>query len=248
MKKIKIYISLFLICLITGCATQSTKHKAEKIYYSSSGFALIYNDLDYKNGAVSRKLNNEKIGTIHSILKPFTSVKIINPENSNFIETKITKKGNYSNIFNIVLTKEIAKILELDADNPYVEIFEIKKNKKFVAKEGNTFDEERKVAQSVPVDEVKIDDLSKDKTNNDNKNTENKNYFININNFYYFDSANNLKIELSKKITTKNLSIEKINDTKYRLYAGPFKNFSSLKSTYISLNNLGFDDLNIYRK
>ena len=78
MKKIKIYISLFLICLITGCATQSTKHKAEKIYYSSSGFALIYNDLDYKNGAVSRKLNNEKIGTIHSILKPFTSVKIIN--------------------------------------------------------------------------------------------------------------------------------------------------------------------------
>ena len=59
MKKIKIYISLLLICLITGCATQSTKHKAEKIYYSSSGFALIYNDLDYKNGAVSRKLNNK---------------------------------------------------------------------------------------------------------------------------------------------------------------------------------------------
>ena len=71
---------------------------------------------------------------------------------------------------------------------------------------------------------------------------------LQLNNFYYFDSANNLKIELSKKITTKNLSIEKINDTKYRLYAGPFKNFSSLKSTYISLNNLGFDDLNIYRK
>ncbi len=244
----KIYISILLIFLITGCVTQNTKLKKEKIFYSSSGFALIYSDMDYKNGTVNRKLSNESIGTIHSILKVYTPIKIINPENSKFIETKVTKKGNYSNIFNIVLTNEIADILQLDKDNPYVEVFEIKKNKKFVAKETNTFDEERRVAQSAPVDEVKVDDLSQNKNTKDKKNTKNKEYFININDFYYFDSANNLKIEISKNIVTKNLFIEKINDNKYRLYAGPFKNFSSLKSTYISLNNLGFDDLNIYKK
>ena len=45
-----------------------------------------------------------------------------------------------------------------------------------------------------------------------------------------------------------NFSVDKINDNKYRLSAGPFKNFNSLKSTYISLNNLGFEDLNIYKE
>ena len=58
----------------------------------------------------------------------------------------------------------------------------------------------------------------------------------------------NLKKELNKKINLNNLSIEKISNTKYRLLAGPFQNFNALKTSYISLNNLGFEDLNIYRK
>ena len=43
-----------------------------------------------------------------------------------------------------------------------------------------------------------------------------------------------------------NMSIKKINDKKYRLFAGPFKNFNALKTVYISLNNLGFENLDIY--
>ena len=50
----------------------------------------------------------------------------------------------------------------------------------------------------------------------------------------------------SNKIT--NLYVKKINDKKYRLYAGPFKNFNALKNTYISLNKLGFENLNINRE
>ena len=30
--------------------------------------------------------------------------------------------------------------------------------------------------------------------------------------------------------------------------SGPFKNFNALKTTYISLNKLGFENLNIYRE
>jgi len=30
------------------------------------------------------------------------------------------------------------------------------------------------------------------------------------------------------------------------LLVGPFNNFNALKTIYISLNNLGFEDLNIY--
>ena len=44
------------------------------------------------------------------------------------------------------------------------------------------------------------------------------------------------------------LYLEKINDKKYRLSVGPFNSFNTLKSTYISLNNLGFEELNINRK
>jgi len=43
-----------------------------------------------------------------------------------------------------------------------------------------------------------------------------------------------------------NISIKKINNKKYRLFVGPFKNFNALKTSYISLNNLGFEILNIY--
>ena len=38
-----------------------------------------------------------------------------------------------------------------------------------------------------------------------------------------------------------------ISNNKYRLLAGPFKNFNTLKTSYISLNNLGFENLNIYK-
>ena len=45
-----------------------------------------------------------------------------------------------------------------------------------------------------------------------------------------------------------NISVKKINNNKYRLLVGPFKNFNALKNTYISLNNLGFEELNIYKE
>ena len=68
-----------------------------------------------------------------------------------------------------------------------------------------------------------------------------------INDFYFKDSAYKLKNELIKKTKMDSISVEMINDKKYRLFAGPFKNFNALKTTYISLNNLGFENLNIYK-
>ena len=75
-----------------------------------------------------------------------------------------------------------------------------------------------------------------------------KNYIIVITDFYYYDSANKLKVDLINKTKNQNFYIKTINNKKYRLSAGPFKNFNTLKSTYISLNNLGFEELNIYKE
>ena len=60
--------------------------------------------------------------------------------------------------------------------------------------------------------------------------------------------AENLKKRLHKEGNIDNLSIIKLSKNKFRLTCGPFKNFSSLKNTYTSLNTLGFVELNIYKK
>ena len=222
-------------------------HEKPKQYFSSSGFALIYEDNLYTQKILNKKINNEDIKVLHNLLKTNTPIRIINPANSKIIETKIYKKANYPKIFTIVVSEKIATILELDLDNPFVEVAEVKKNKTFVAKKTNTYDEEKNVAEKAPVDEIKMDNLTNNKDEDKKKVFKDNNFIILINDFYYEDSAINLKNELFKKTGFSNILVRKISNNKYRLLAGPFKNFNALKTTYISLNNLGFEDLNIYK-
>jgi len=246
----KLILFLIIFIQITACVNNNVvkiSQKDEKIYYSSSGFALIYEESLYKNKIVNKKLRNKDFVVMHSFLKRNTPIKIINPVNSKVIETKIKNKANYPKIFNVLINKKIATALELDLDNPFIEIIEMKKNKTFIAKEGNIFDEEKNVADKAPVDEIKMDDLSKNLTETKEK-QQKTSFILVISDFYYIDSAHNLRNDLIKKININNISIKKINNNKYRLLVGPFKNFNALKTTYISLNKLGFEGLNIYNE
>ena len=92
-----------------------------------------------------------------------------------------------------------------------------------------------------------MDDLTNKTLEVEKKILKDNSFILVINEFYYEDSANNLKKELIKKTNMNNISVKKINNKKYRLLVGPFKNFNALKTAYISLNNLGFEDLNIYK-
>ncbi len=274
MKLIKISIFFFIVLALSSCAENkkivydkdsgrfilTEKKRKEEIFFfhSSHGFALIYDQDLYKEGVINKKLdlrkdidkriNDTKVIVLHSFLKKGTPVKIINPENSKVVETKIHKLANYPKIFNVVISRKTAKNLELDFNNPYVELIETKKNITFVAKEGVTFDEEKNVAEKIPVDEIKMDDLSKEKMGVKINIAKKNKFILVIADFYYFDSAKNLKNDLIKQTKIRNFLIKKINDNKYRLSVGPFKNFNALKFVHISLNNLGFEDLNIYRE
>jgi hypothetical protein len=246
----RIIFSLICVIALYSCADYSVynvNQSKEKQYYSSSGFALIYEDDLYKQKVIDKKINNEDIRVMHSFLKINTPIKIINPINSKIIETKIYRKASYPKIFNSVISKKIATILELDLNNPYVEIIETKKNKTFIAKKSNIFEEEKNVVEKVPVNEIKMDDLTNKTLEVEKKILKDNSFILVINEFYYEDSANNLKKELIKKTNMNNISVKKINNKKYRLLVGPFKNFNALKTAYISLNNLGFEDLNIYK-
>ena len=247
----RIILTFVYATILYSCADYSVKDsikKKERLYYSSSGFALIYDDNLYLQKVVNKKLNNEEIKVMHNLLKSNTPIRIINPANSKVIETKIYKKANYPKIFTIVVSEKIASILELDLDDPLVEVTELKKNKTFIAKKTNTFEEEKKVADINPVNEVKMDDLTKIEFNTKRKLNKKNNYILVISDFYYENSANNLMEELVKKNKMNNISVKKINNKKYRLFAGPFENFNALKTTYISLNKLGFENLNIYKE
>jgi hypothetical protein len=240
-------ITLFF--LITSCVNieKSKKNKIGKKYFHSKGFALIYEETLFENKVINKKINNENVVAMHSFIKRNTPIKIINPENSKFVETKISKNSSYPDIFNIVISKKIAKILNLSIDNPYVEIQEIKVNKKFVAKKANTFEEEREVADTAPVSKIDVDILSTN-TLEDTATSKKVKYFIQVSDFYYKVTADELKKDLVRKTKFNNFFIEKINTNKYRLLIGPFKSFNALKSSYISLNNLGFEGLNIYKE
>ena len=261
MKLIKKVILLSFILLLGACANYKTSKSLtpkERKFYSSKGFALIYTDSLFEQGAINKKfshnkiadkkLNNEKMIVMHSSLKKNTLIKIINPDNSKFVETKVSKKANYPKIFNIVMSKKIATILGLDVDNPYVEVFEVKKNKTFIAKKSNIFDEEKQVAESAPVSEIKMDDLSVKQTDLKKISKKNSNFVLVISDFYYYDTANNLKVELIKKTKLNKFSVKKISNNKYRLLVGPFENFNALKNIYIGINNLGFEDLQIHKE
>ncbi len=248
MNIIKKFVILVLFITLYSCAVTIEKKsdQEEKLYFTSKGFALIYDKKLFEEGLVNKKINNEKISSIHSFLKPGTPIQIINLSNSKSVNLNVSKKANYPAIFNIVISKKIAKLLELDSNNPYVEIIEVKKNKTFVSKKTTTFDEEKNVAEKAPVEEIVMDDLSKQATTSTKNNDIQKNYIIVISDFFYLTSAENLKNNLISKTKYSNFKVKKIAANKYRLSVGPFKDFSSLKSTYISLNNLGFEDLNIY--
>jgi len=243
----KIIVTLISLTLMScaGIQTRTSTSKDGKIYYSSTGFALIYKDSFYQNKVVNKKINNDKILLLHKSLKANTAVRITNLKNSKSLDTKVYRKAKYPKIFNVLISEKIASILDLDFENPYVEIIELKKNKTYVAKEGNIFEEEKNVAEKAPVEQIEMDNISNTTKNTEVKKIKKEKFIIIISDFYYKDSALNLKKELSKKISLNNISIKKISNTKYRLLAGPFENFNALKTTYISLNNLGFEDLNI---
>ena len=66
-------------------------------------------------------------------LKKNTKVKVTNLINSKSIIAKVGKKAKYPVFFNSVISTRIAKELEIDENEPYIEISEIVNNSSFVA-------------------------------------------------------------------------------------------------------------------
>ena len=102
---------------------------------------------------------------IQKNLKRGTTVKIKNILNNKTIIAKVGNKSQYPIFNNSVISNRISEEINLDPNEPYIEIFEILNNSSFVAKKAKTFDEEKKVADKAPIDNISINDLNSEITN-----------------------------------------------------------------------------------
>ena len=239
-----IYIFVFLFSCTQDMKIIKKHSKVREPTYSSKGFALIYEDSIFERKIVNKKLNNDQNYVLHSFLKNNTLVVISNPFNSKSLTAKVRKTYKYPSIYNIVITKKMADNLDLDINNPYVEVLTIKKNDKFIAKEASIFEEEKNVANTAPVTSININDLSVSTPKIEVKKKK-PTYIINIAEFYFLESAEAVKNRFEKKVNLENIKIKKISKNKFKVYFGPYASFNSMKETYFSLNELGFEDLDI---
>ena len=238
------YKLIILILLLTSC-TQNYSNPNSNKSFNSKGFAYIYNDDDFNNKIIKRKLDNNTLQVAHNKLRPGSLVKIINVKTNDSIILKNNKKFKYPDFYKIIITEPVANKLNLERNLPLVEIIELKKNKSFVAKKTKIYKEEEKIHNNAPVETVKIDNISKKSFKN--KVIEDKLYII-IAEFYSQDSAGLLKKRITEELInfdSKKLYIKTKKTNKITLLSGPYNSINLMKNDYIQLKNFGFEELDI---
>ena len=241
-------IIFFVLIFMYSCAPVEKKVDVSfKEVFSNSGFSLVY-DNELNSEIVTKRIDDRSLIIFQKNLKPRTSVKIVNLLNNKSTIAEVGEKSIYPDFYNAVISKRIASLIEIDINEPYTSIIEIDKNSTFVAKKAKTFEEERVVAEKAPVDEIGVKDLNSDIKNHNKKNKKKDfRYVIKLADFYFIDSATSLKKRVKIELGLKNVHINKISETKFRVYLGPFKDLLSIQRTFNKLQNLNFENIEIIK-
>ena len=247
--KFNSYIILSVLFLLLSC-DQYSKTKSPKLdeifekKYKNSGFSLIYNEQ-----LKIKKIDQRSLTIFHKTLKNKSFVKITNPLNGKSLIAEVkSNRIKFSPFYNSVITERIANELELDLNEPYINIILISKNSTFVAKKSKTFEEEKKVAQKAPIDGIKISNLnSSNKAIKRSKKKAQFSYYIKVADFYYKKSAKNTMNKIKNEIQLKNFKIIKLSETNFRLLLGPFDDINTLKDSFEKINSLYFENLEIIK-
>ncbi len=245
------FFLILLIVLITSCTSNNYKTvNVDPILekFSNNGFALIYNDKLYNDKIISKKMDERDLIIFQRNLRKGTSVKITNPFNNKTIIAKVGKKANYPSFNNSVVSIRISKELEIDINEPYIFIEEIRDNASFIAKKAKTFEEEKKVADKAPVDSISVNDLNdtdekkiKKKINNEFK------YVIKIADFYYLNTAKQMVKRIKSELNIQKTDINKINENNFRVFTGPYLSLKALQKAYNSIETLGFENIELIK-
>ena len=242
---------IFIFLLFSNCANINLNDKENIGFtnkFTNKGFAIIYDDNLYNKKIISNKLNERDLLIFQRNLKKDTQVKITNILNNKSVIAKVGKKSTYPLFNNAVVSIRVSEVLELDINEPYIEIVAIPEDSLFVAKKAKIFDEEKEVATKVPVKGISIDNLNGKKISK-KKNTDRKfSYLIKIADFYFYDAALNMTQRIRTETSIKKPSIEKLNNDSYRVFLGPFNEIYSLQKSYNDIKILGFENIEIIKK
>ena len=244
-----LFITIFLF--ITNCTIGTLdSNKPNTIIvnsYSNKGFALVYSEDLYQKKIVNKKIDERSLTIFQKNLKTNTKVKITNIINNKSLIGFVGKNAEYPSFNNAVLSNRIVEELDIDINEPYIEILEILENSIFIAQKAKTHDEEKNVALKAPVNEISINDLNKVKQNNKKESITKFSYIVKVADFYFNDTALMMLSRINTDAATKKAKIKKISDNKYRVYLGPFNNINSLKKSYNDINSLEFENIEIIK-
>ena len=241
-----LFLFLFNSCTI-NTASVNLDVKITKTQFRNNGFALIFDDELYKNKIISSKLKDRDLLIFQRNLKKGSTVKIKNNINNKSIIAKVGKNTKYPLFNNSVVTKRIANEIELNLNEPYVEITEILNSSSFVAKKAKTFEEEKKVADKAPVESISINDLNSNEKKKKKKKKKKFSYIIKIADFYFEDSANLMIKRIKQETSIKRIMLKSLSETNFRVFLGPFSNLSSLKKSFNDISLLNFENIEIIR-
>ena len=245
---------LLIIAFFILSACNQELHKDENINivseqkYKNTGFALVYNNTLKKEKKISKKIDDRSLVIFHKNLRKDSFVKITNPLNQKTIIAKVISNNvKFSEFYNSVITNRIAEELSLNLDEPYIDLVLISQNSTFIAKKAKTFEEEKKVAEKVPVDGIIIDNLGTEIEKKEQTNFVQFSYSIKIADFYYKDSAENMIKRIKNETKLKDPIIEKLSNTKYRVLLGPFSDIKKIEESFNEMKSLNFENLEILK-
>tara|TARA_Y100001970_G_scaffold292907_1_gene436538 strand:- start:4504 stop:5259 length:756 start_codon:yes stop_codon:yes gene_type:complete len=248
----KRYLILFFIlfsCTPTTIEKKFPEKQSSKEPFFNKGFTLVYEENLKKNNKISKIIEDRSLIIFQRNLKKDTKVKITNLLNNKSILAKVGLNSEYPVFYNSVISKRIYNELEIDENEPYVEIMEVFESSTFIAKKAKTFDEEKVVANKAPVDGISINDISISKKKiNKKKASNNFNYIIKVADFYYNNSAISMKKRIIDEVKLKNVKIIKISNNNFRVYLGPYNNMDSMKKAFNDMNILNFENLEIIKQ
>jgi len=244
---------LFLFCfmLLQNCTVEDlTKNKPSVFFdnpFINKGFALIYNNDLYEKKIISKKIDDRSLIVFQKNLKKNTKVKITNITNNKSIIATVGSDADYPLFNNAVISIKIADAIDLNKNEPYIEILEVLEDSIFVANKAKTFEEEKSVATKAPVNNISISDLNQTQSNTKKEINKKFSYYIKIADFYFNDTALLLINRINNETVAKGAKIKKITEKKYRVYLGPFGNINALQKSFNDINILEFENIEIIK-
>ena len=245
------YFLILSFFTFIGCSTYAVTNNEinvlKKNNFRNKGFALIYDDNLYKQKIISKKIDNRSLIIFQKNLRKDTTVSVKNILNQKTIIAKVGSKSKYPLFNNSVISNRISKEIDLDPNEPYVEIYEILHNSTFIIKKAKTFIEEKQVADKAPIDSISINDLNLSDKKIKKLKLNNFDYTIKIADFYFKNTAISMIDRITNETLVKKIGVKNLSDTQYRVFLGPFFNIKTLQKAFNDINVLQFENIEIIK-